>query len=52
MNEEKEIIIDEVNNKKEPLFEAEVTYTEEIYKNTYKFTMSIIGLLLQDVKEQ
>ena len=35
MNEEKEIIIDEVDNKEPPLFEAEVTYTEEIYKNTY-----------------
>ena len=34
MNEEKEII-KIVNKNSEPLFEAEVIYTEEIYKNTY-----------------
>lgn len=34
MNEEKEII-EIINENTEPIFEAEVTYTEEIYKNTY-----------------
>lgn len=34
MNEEKEII-EIINENTEPIFESEVTYTEEIYKNTY-----------------